>query len=134
MGNTIPVAEDVVEFIKRGNESERIALENLKTIAPVINKQMTEQEKRNSEIAELEKSLPHFISNDTRRFIAVKLINKGYRKEREVQKETLQKLFTAVRNSNGLIEYSEFTTDPEMWAIDFDDLQELIKQEFEVEV
>lgn len=49
MGNIIPVAEDIVEFIKRGTESEQIALENLKIIAPVIKKQMTEQDNREKE-------------------------------------------------------------------------------------
>lgn len=49
MGDIIPVAEDVVEFIKRGTESEQIALENLKTIAPVIKKQMTKHDIREKE-------------------------------------------------------------------------------------
>ena len=40
---TIPIAEDVEEFIKSGNESERIALENLKNISPAI-KNLTSSE------------------------------------------------------------------------------------------
>ena len=57
MGNKIPVVDDVEEFIKKGTESERIALENLKSIAPVIKKQITEQEKRDDLILEMAQQL-----------------------------------------------------------------------------
>lgn len=59
MGNVIPVAEDVEEFIKRGTESEQIALENLKTIAPVIKKQMTEQDIREKEGGKIWEIIKH---------------------------------------------------------------------------
>lgn len=54
------------------------------------------------------------------------LYDADYHKTDEVRKETLQKLFKAIKESGRLLEYSE--------TINLDDLWEIIDQEFGIEV
>ena len=106
---------------------------------------MTEQEKRDKAIEEMTTVLEEVDCQDhnvcvehrnisCNRCCAERLSDYVLRKEEEVQKETLQKLFHAIKTSRRLFDYSEFVGDGPFWAIDMDDLQEVIEQEFGVEV
>lgn len=56
---------------------------------------MTEQEKQ--AVNSLINDLPHYsISDGTRRYIAMELAKKGYRKSEEVEKETAQKVINKI--------------------------------------
>lgn len=95
-----------------------------------------EKEKRDKALAEMKKDIGKNFKIDfplIGTFCEI-AINEGYRKADDVQKETLQKLFIAIKESGQLIDYSEFVGEGPFWAIDLDDLQEIIKQQFGVEV
>lgn len=68
---------------------------------------MTDQEKKAFE--ELNQDLPKYsISEGTRRYIAMDLAKKGYRKEEEVQRKTAESILTELYNALPLFHNSKY--------------------------
>lgn len=103
---------------------------------------MIEQEKTEQTIAQIIEDLEDLTIDCTCLGISKNECDKCFRrmvakyiieKEKESQKEILKKLFNAIKTSGKLFDTSDYLK-LEFWAIDLDDIQEVIKQEFEVEV